>query len=125
MAGTSDWKWFPMKVIPHDNIHAFLVTSDGTDEEMAGSSYLVRLDEHRGVGECSCKSWHCRVWPKIRDGVKPDGLFDPDFACKHLTAARRYQYGEFFRALILKDMTHSRNHEDHEQRTIPTQLAGR
>lgn len=99
------------KVRPGDSLHRFFVASGGTDEEMAGLEYMVDLEMHKGAGQCGCKWWSCQIWPKLRDGSHPDGFWDPEFSCAHLTAARKFQYSEFMTILL-----------NEKQKTNPTRL---
>lgn len=45
------------------------------------SGYRIDLLAHGGIGECSCKDWHTRRWPVIRDGGEA--------TCKHVDECRR------------------------------------
>lgn len=89
----------------NDGLHRFFVSAGGSDPEMEGEEYTVDLDHYRGLGECGCKRWSCKVWPNIRDGKRPIDLFDKAFSCSHIRAAREYQqervYRNWFR-LVLK-----------------------
>lgn len=85
-----------MNVKPYEGLHRFLVTSDGTDPDMEDGEYLVDLAEEGGIGRCGCRNWECRISPRITQGQKPIDLCDPLFTCKHIEAAREYQYQEWF-----------------------------
>lgn len=58
--------------------------------------HLVDLLAHAGLGECSCKDWQTRAWPRIRDG-ETNGT-----RCRHITAARDY----FLNALLARMAAH-------------------
>ncbi len=67
---------------------------------MEGLCYLTDLAACAGLGRCSCKEWTYRIQPRITRREIPVDLFDPKFNCKHLLAARRFQYGQWFQRLM-------------------------
>ena len=49
-------------------------------------SHYVDLALWAANGECDCAHWQFRLWPKIRDGAKPD----PRLRCFHIKTARQF-----------------------------------
>lgn len=49
--------------------------------------HRVDLLAYEGRGECSCKSWQCRVEPALKGGAS---FYDPRGFCRHVQAARQF-----------------------------------
>lgn len=57
--------------------------------------YLVDLLANKGRGECSCKDWICRCWPRIKQRQRS--------ACKHVTAARDHFVNALFEFMATRE----------------------
>lgn len=63
--------------------------------------YRVDLLAWGGMGQCSCKSWRTRAWPKIRD--KKLTPFEWPCGDKHVEAARQHVLLASLRDLAKKE----------------------
>lgn len=62
----------------------FHVSSESNDEKF----YVVDLEAHRGMAECTCRDWQTRCSPRIKEG-KPWSCWPAHerTCCKHAHAA--------------------------------------
>jgi hypothetical protein len=67
-----------------------VVHSETNPEE----AYIVDLQEHAPLGECSCRDWACRKFPEFKKTGKA-------YPCKHIISGRGFVLDAIIRASLL------------------------
>lgn len=57
-----------------------------------GESHMVDLTERQPLGNCSCETYQCRLWPEFKKTLKP-------VRCRHITAVREAMLNRHIREI--------------------------
>lgn len=69
--------------VEHRGSLLFHVASESKEEDF----YVVDMEHHKGIGECSCRDWQTRCSPRIRTGETGHDWPHPlRCNCKHINA---------------------------------------
>lgn len=87
-----------------DDRMVFEVRSRSAAKRGKVARYRVDLLAFGGHGQCHCKSWQTRNWPKIRDG---GSIGAPATVCWHVKMARWYFLNQLLELMAKQEQQQS------------------